>query len=132
VPHPGPVLALDVGTAKIGLAVTDAGRRMSFPLVTVPRSGVRRDAERLASIARDRGVTLLVVGLPSGRVGRLARQVGEATAAMLGVPVEWADEAFSSAEARARIAELGLSRRDVDQHAAVVILEAWLAAHDDA
>ena len=107
--------------------MTDAGRKMAFPLRTVARAGVRRDAEVLAAIARERGVTQLVVGMPEGRIGRLARQVGEATASVLAVPVTWVDEAFSSAEARARIEEHGLSRRDVDQHAAVVILEAWLA-----
>ncbi len=128
-PAPGPAIALDVGTAKIGVAYTDAGRRMAFPDRTVLRAGVRRDAEQLAALARARGATALVVGLPDagGRMERLARQVGDAVGALLALEPQYVDEGYTSAEARARIEAAGAARRDVDAWAAMVILEAWLA-----
>lgn len=129
-PHPGPALALDVGTAKIGVAVTDAGRKMAFPVSTVPRKSVAADAASLAALARARGVTALVVGLPDtgGRMERLARQVGDALGALLGLPPHYVDEGYTSAEARTRIADAGLRRDTVDAQAAVLILEQWLAS----
>jgi putative Holliday junction resolvase len=127
---PGPVMALDVGTAKIGVAFSDAGRRMAFPHSVVPRRGVARDAEGLARLARDRGCTALVVGLPDseGRMPRIARQVGDAVGALLALPVWYVDEGYTSAEARIRIADAGLRRDTIDAHAAALILQQWLDA----
>ena len=127
---PGPVLALDVGTAKVGVAVSDAARKMAFPVTTLPRRSVARDASALAQSAAERGVTALVVGMPDGggRVAHLARQLGEALASLTGLPLTFVDEGFTSSEARLRIADAGLLRTTVDAHAAALILEAWLAA----
>lgn len=129
-PAPGPAFALDVGTAKVGVAYTDAGRRMAFADRVVLRQGVRKDAEALAALARSRGATALVVGLPDagGRMAHLARQLGDAVGAVLGLVPEYIDEGYTSAEARARIEEAGAERRQVDAWAAAVILEAWLAS----
>lgn len=134
--RPGPLLALDVGERRIGVAVTDPGRRFVFAERTVERKGVRRDVEGLAALCRSRGITELVVGLPvgldgaEGRSARLARQVGEALGAATGLPVHWADEQYTSLEAEARLGDAGVRARDrravVDQAAAVVILEDWL------
>ncbi len=123
-------MALDVGTAKIGVAFTDAGRRMAFPDRTVLRHSVARDAVALAALAKERGATALVVGLPDGggRMERLARQVGDAVALELGLTADYVDEGYTSAEARARIDAAGLRRQTVDAQAAAVILEAWLAS----
>ncbi len=126
---PGPVLALDVGTAKVGVAVSDAARRMAFPLSTLQRQSVAKDAAALARAVNDRGVTALVVGLPDGggRIEHLARQLGQALADRTGLPLHFIDEGFTSSEARLRIEEAGLRRTTVDAHAAALILEAWLA-----
>lgn len=128
--HPGAVLSLDVGTAKIGVAATDVARTITFPVTTIVRRSVARDAGAIAEICRARGVTQLVVGLPdvNARVQRLARQVGDAAAAVAGIPVDYVDEGFSSAEARARIDDAGLRRDAVDAVAAAIVLESWLAA----
>ncbi len=127
---PGPVLALDVGTAKIGVAVSDAARRMAFPVTTLQRQSVAKDCTALAVTVRERGVTALVVGLPerSERITHLARQLGTALAERTGLPLHFIDEGFTSSEARLRIEEAGLLRSTVDAHAAALILEAWLAA----
>lgn len=133
----GPVLALDVGTQTVGLAISDAGRRMAFPVRTLARKGVAKDVEALASLCRERGVVQLVVGLPvdaqgdEQRLTRLARQVGDALAARTGLPVAYVDERYTTAEARQRLDEAGvprgLQKRVVDQQAAAIILEDWLA-----
>ncbi len=128
-PLPGVIVALDVGTAKIGVAASDAGRTLVFPVTTVMRRSVAKDAEVLAQICKAREARLLVVGLPdqNERMVKLARQVGDAVATRAGLPVHYHDEGFSSAEARARIEELQLLRSRVDEVAATVILESWLA-----
>ncbi|MBM4366285.1 MAG: Holliday junction resolvase RuvX [Deltaproteobacteria bacterium] len=128
-PLPGVIVALDVGTAKIGVAACDAGRTLVFPVTTVMRRSVAKDAEAIAKLSGDREAKMLVVGLPdqNERMAKLARQVGDAVATRAGLPVHYHDEGFSSAEARARIEELRLLRSRVDEVAATVILESWLA-----
>lgn len=137
-PRPGPLLALDVGERRIGLAASDPTRRFVFADGALQRKGVKTDVAALAARCRERGVVGVVVGLPldlqgrEGRTTRLARQVGEALAAATGLPVHWADEQYTSLEAEARLGELGAEDRRrgrVDAGAAVVILEDWLAAH---
>ncbi|MFZ5480991.1 MAG: Holliday junction resolvase RuvX [Myxococcota bacterium] len=133
----GPVLALDVGTQVIGVAVSDPGRRFVFPVHTLARRSVAKDTDALARLCREKGVTQLVVGLAldeaghEGRVAKLARQVGDALAAKTGLPLAYVDERYTTAEARQRLDEggvpRGLQRAVVDQQAAMVMLEEWLA-----
>jgi putative holliday junction resolvase len=134
----GRVMALDVGTKTIGVAVTDPLRMVAHPVTTVARKGVRKDAELLGlMIARKEGVEVVVVGLPleldgsEERPARLARQIGEAVREVTGLPVHYTDERYSSVEAERRLIAAGVSRARrkevIDQAAAVVILESWLA-----
>jgi len=134
----GRVLALDVGTKTIGLAVSDPARRMVFPLRTVARRSVAKDTAEIARICTSQGITQLVVGLPltldggEARSAHLARQVGEALAVLTGLPHAYVDERFSTVEAERRLREAGAPadrRKEViDQYAAVVILEDWIVA----
>lgn len=134
----GRVLALDVGTKTIGLAVSDPTRRMVFPLRTLARRSVVKDTEEIARVCLSQGITQLVVGLPltldggEARSAHLARQVGEAVAARTGLPHAFIDERFSTVEAERRLREAGApaDRRKavIDQYAAVVILEDWITA----
>jgi putative Holliday junction resolvase len=131
-------LALDVGTKTIGLAVCDPGRRMAFADRTLARQSVAKDADAIARICAERKIVHVVVGLPltldgdEARSAKLARQVGEAVGARTGLPLSWVDERFSTVEAERRLREANVpaARRKaiIDQHAAVVILEDWLAA----
>jgi putative Holliday junction resolvase len=135
---PGPVLALDVGTRTIGVAATDPGRRIVTPDRTIQRRSVAKDTEVIAAICQQRRIVRVVVGLPlgldgeEGRSARLARQIAEAVATRTGLPVDLHDERFSTVEAHWRLsdADVGGTRRKaaIDQVAAVVILEDWLAA----
>jgi putative holliday junction resolvase len=132
---PGRVLGLDLGDARIGVAISDDARRMAVPLGTV-RTGAPADLRAIADLIREHGVRLVVVGHPlllSGEAGdrahhaeRFAAAIGEA----LDVPVLLQDERLSTVEAGRALRESGASGRDsrrtIDRSAATVILQAWL------
>jgi putative Holliday junction resolvase len=137
----GPVLALDLGDARIGVAVSDPDRRMAVPVGTI-RTGAPEDLRAVAALVRERGVALVVIGHPlllSGRAGARARHAesfAEALGAFVGVPVALQDERLSTVEADRALRDAGATgrerRRAVDAGAAVVILEAYLAGHPGA
>jgi putative pre-16S rRNA nuclease len=133
--EPGRVLGLDLGDARIGVAISDDGRRMAVPLGTV-RTGPPDDVKAIAELVTEHGVTLVVVGHPllmSGEAGErahLAERFAEALGAILPVEVRLQDERLSTAEADRALRDAGASSRDrrrtVDRSAATVILQAWL------
>lgn len=135
--EPGRVLGLDLGDARIGVAISDDGRRMAVPIGTV-RTGAPRDLKAIADLVAEHGATLVVVGHPlllSGEVGErahLAERFAEALRAILSVEVLLQDERLSTAEAERALRDAGASGRDrrrtVDRSAATVILQAWLDA----
>jgi len=135
--EPGRVLGLDLGDARIGVAISDDRRRIAVPLGTV-RTGAPADVKAIADLVTEHGVTLVVVGHPlhlSGEAGERAHHAesfAEALDAFLGVPVVLQDERLSSVEADRALREVGASgrerRRTVDRSAATVILQAWLDA----
>jgi len=134
---PGRVLGLDLGDARIGVAISDEARRMAVPLGTV-RTGAPADVRAIADLVREHGVTLVVVGHPlllSGKAGERAHHAERFAAAMgetLDVPVLLQDERLSTVEAERALRESGTTGRDlrrtIDRLAATVILQAWLDA----
>lgn len=132
----GRVMALDVGTKTIGVAISDPMRILASPSHTVRRQSVRIDSEGLAELVREREVKEIVVGLPleldgtESRSARLARQVGEALREATSLPVHYVDERFSSVDAERQLIEAGASRARrkavIDQQAAVLILQSFL------
>ena len=135
--EPGRVLGLDVGDARIGVAISDEARRMALPLGTV-RTGAPADVRVIADLIREHGVTLVVVGHPlllSGEAGERAHHAERFAAAIgqaLAVPVQLQDERLSTVEAERALRESGMKGRDrrrtIDRSAATVILQAWLDA----
>jgi putative Holliday junction resolvase len=133
----GRVLGLDLGDARIGVAISDDGRRMAVPLGTV-RTGAPQDVKAIADLVAEHDVTLVVVGNPlllSGQAGErahLAESFADALRSILPVEVLLQDERLSTAEAERALREAGASGRDrrrtVDRSAATVILQAWLDA----
>jgi putative Holliday junction resolvase len=133
----GRVIGLDLGSSRIGVAVSDSDRTVATPIEVVTRS---RDAAahrtRLAAIVAEWEATLVVVGLPlslSGQVGPAAKAAlaeVDALRATLGVPVETYDERLSTVTAERSLMEQSLRaparRRVVDKVAAAVVLQAWL------
>lgn len=135
-PRPrGRVLGLDLGQARIGVAISDPDRRVAVPVGTV-RTGAPADVKAIVALVEEHGVSEVVVGHPvhlSGRKGEAAEQAEEFARALegvLGIPVRLQDERLSSVEAARRLTDAGVpgrERRDVvDQAAAVVILQAYL------
>jgi len=131
------VLGLDLGQARIGVAISDPDRKMALPLGTI-RTGAPEDVKAIAAVVRDQGVTAIVVGHPlsmSGAAGEAAdhaERFAEALRGFLGVPVHLQDERLTTVQAERDLAARGLrgrERRDVvDQAAATVILQAFLDA----
>jgi putative Holliday junction resolvase len=135
---PGRVLGLDLGDARIGVAISDDDRRLAVPLGNV-RTGAPADLRAVAALVREHAVTTVVVGHPrsmsgaSGAAAVKAERFAEALASGLEVPVELQDERLSTVEAERALREAGVSgrarREVVDRTAATVILQAWLDAH---
>ncbi|MBI2709956.1 MAG: Holliday junction resolvase RuvX [Actinobacteria bacterium] len=138
----GRVLGLDLGSRRIGVAVSDAGRRLATPLTVIERSGDRStDHHRIAALAAEEEAVVVVVGLPrsldgaDGPAAAAARAEATELAAVLrdrggGIPVELADERLTTVEAHRRLAESGMGgrrrRKVVDRAAAALLLQAWL------
>ncbi len=132
-------VALDLGSRRIGVALSDSGGTVATPYETVHRSGDRAgDHRRVAALAEEAGAEVVVVGLPlslDGTVGPAARaildEVVELRAALPVEVVTW-DERLSTVEAerslRAMKVRKGHRRRVVDRLAATVILQSWLDA----
>ncbi|HSK27317.1 MAG TPA: Holliday junction resolvase RuvX [Jiangellales bacterium] len=125
-------LGVDVGTVRVGLAVSDAAGVLATPVETVRRG--RGDLDRIAQVAAERGAVEVVVGLPrsmsgvEGAAAAAARDFAAALAPRLGgVPVRLVDERLSTVTATRGMRAAGVSARRgraaVDQAAAVVILQ---------
>lgn len=131
----GRVLALDPGSRRVGVAVSDPLRITAQPHSVLDAE----DPDLMGKIARlgaDLGVERIVVGLPvslngtEGPAAVAARTFAAAVAGATGLPVELADERFTSVSAERVLVEAGLSgrrRRAVrDRVAAAVLLQAYL------
>jgi putative Holliday junction resolvase len=138
----GRVVGLDLGTKRIGVAVSDDARRVATPIEVVGRSGdTARDHRKIAEIVDEWDATLVVVGLPlslSGELGPAARQAlaeVDALRATLRVAVETYDERLTTVTAERSLMEQRMRaedrRRVVDKVAAAVLLQAWLDATGD-
>ena len=129
-------LALDIGDARIGVAVSDRTGTVASPVKVLPAAEVLGLSLSFRAIVADHEPDVLVVGRPRTPAGEDGPQVTRVTeegrdlARALGLPVEFADERLSSAEAKRILREQGLSERKmrgkVDMLAASLFLQAWL------
>lgn len=135
-PLEGPLLGLDPGHKRVGVAVVGP---LGIPtpigfLYAEPRAKL---LAQIAALAADRQCVGIVVGLPinmddsEGPAAKAARGLGAEIAQASGLPVDFCDERLTSFAAEAKAAELGLTRRKrkarVDALAAAGILEGYLA-----
>jgi len=136
-PGRGRRLGVDVGTVRIGVAVSDPDGILATPVQTVRRERGTAHLRRLASLVDELEVVEVVVGLPrtlSDRAGSSADDavaVAEALAARISpVPVRLADERLTTVSAARSLREAGMRAREqrgmIDQAAAVAILQGWL------
>ncbi len=130
------VIALDIGEARVGIAVSDPGLRVASPVCVLPAQEVLAGAKSWKRVLEDWEPELLVCGLPlslDGEEGQwadhikaYAQQIAEAAE----LPLAFADERLSSSEAKRILREKGLSEREmrgkVDMIAASLFLQAWL------
>ena len=130
-------LGIDLGSKRIGVALSDSRGALATPYEVVARSGSReRDHERIRALASEAGAECLVVGLPlslDGSIGPAARAAmdeAEELAAATGLPVELWDERLTTVSADRDLLALELNaparRRVVDKVAASIMLQAWL------
>jgi putative Holliday junction resolvase len=131
----GTVIALDVGSKRIGVAVGEG--TFAFPHSTIQRTNVRDDVAAIVALARERGARTIVVGDPLTMAGTraLASEQIDAFVAHLARAFEGAiervDERLTTAAAEKTLIGANVSRAKrkqvVDQLAAVGILETWQA-----
>jgi putative holliday junction resolvase len=132
------IVGIDLGTKRIGVAVSDGLGLTAQPHATIERKGGVRDLQAIAAVAQAVGAERVVLGLPldpdgeEGRAAKSARAFAERLQQALGLPVELIDESFSTVEAEEVLlaADLSRARRKqvIDRVAASVILQRWLDA----
>jgi putative holliday junction resolvase len=138
----GRVLAIDPGTVRAGLALSDEDRVLATPRATVDATDRLRLVATIVELCREEGVRRIVMGLPRHMTGELAakapavldlaKRVADAT----GLEVELVDERLTTVEAGRKLAaDLGKTRgrsnkrkssTGIDAAAAAVLLQSWL------
>jgi putative Holliday junction resolvase len=132
------VVGLDLGTRRIGVAVSDSDGRVAAPHTVIERSGDEAaDRVAIGTVARSLGAGKLVVGLPlsldgsRGPAATRAEVEAGALEAATGILVELHDERLTTVAASRAPRAKGRkkTRRVVDDSAAALILQSWLDVH---
>ncbi|HZT13952.1 MAG TPA: Holliday junction resolvase RuvX [Candidatus Baltobacteraceae bacterium] len=131
------IVALDVGSKRIGVAVADPTLTYALPATVIERTNLRADLERIAEIAREYGAEEIVVGDPvrlSGERGPAAEKIDrfvEQLARVFEGSIARVDERLTTAQATKALVSADVSRAKrktvVDKMAAALILETYLA-----
>lgn len=130
------VAALDLGKARVGLALSDELGLLAHPRPPLDGSSLKQLLAELTKLAEDESVGRFLVGLPrdmSGAAGvaaqravRFCRKLADTT----GVEVELVDERLTTVEASRRLKEQGKRtaevKASVDSAAAAIVLQEWL------
>lgn len=131
------LLALDIGTKRVGYAVSDVDQTMSFPRETLNIIPENKFIEKLKSVIKEEGICKIIIGLPldieneEGDSAKRIRKLGEKLTVDLALPVTFVDESGSTQEALSKIP----FKRDrkvkggADAIAAQIILERYLEKH---
>jgi putative holliday junction resolvase len=122
------ILALDHGSARCGVAVSDPTGTLAAPLAAVERPDTKRGLAALARLVEDQGAERVLVGLPltmrgeEGEQAERARTFAQRLERKVSVPVELHDERLTT-----RLAERTGGEGDADSRAAAHLLESYLA-----
>jgi len=135
-PQSGALIGLDLGTKTIGLAISDPGRRIASPLLTLRRTKFKADAAALLKQAADNAAVGLVLGLPlnmdgsEGPRAQSTRAFARNLAALTPLPIVFWDERLSTAAVTRTLLDADASRKRraalVDKMAAAYILQGAL------
>jgi putative Holliday junction resolvase len=130
------ILAIDPGSKRVGIALSDPTATIAQALTTVSAEPVATLPSRLAEIARANDAARIVVGLPRrldgsrGPEAKAAQELADAIRQESGLPVEMVDERLSTVAAERSLIEGGVRREkrrlSVDRVAATLILQAHL------
>lgn len=129
-------MALDVGKRRIGIAVSDPLGITAQGLPTLERTRIRDDLDRLAALADENEVRLILVGEPrhmsgdQSRQGEYTHEFADRLTTRTGVPIEYWDERLTSVQAGRVLRQSGISiekrAKAVDRLSAVILLESYL------
>ncbi len=129
-------VAFDIGDKRIGVAISDPFNTYALPSHTYHRKGFKEDVAAIAQIAREKGATVIVCGLPVNFDGSEALQTQKterfiaALKEICGVPVVCEDERFTTVMAHETLISEGMRREKrksyVDALAAANILDGYL------
>ncbi len=132
----GRVMALDVGEATVGVAVSDPLGMTAQPICTIRRKNLKKDLAAIAGLVSSYEATCLVVGLPltlRGERGPAAESVGAFVGKLkefIRLPVTSWDERLSSVQAERALLEGDVSRSKrrsaIHQVAAAIVLQSYL------
>ena len=132
------ILALDVGTKTIGVAVSDELGIAAHGVTTIERTDLNRDLEAIRRLIDEYKPSEVLIGLPynpDGTVGKKGREImrfAEEIRKAFSIAIEFWDESFSTVNAERVLLEADLGRkkrkRVIDKMAAVFILEDYLAS----
>jgi putative Holliday junction resolvase len=130
------ILAIDHGTRRIGIAISDELKMIAQPLEFIPAEPHEAFLNRLKELLREKEVELILVGMPrnmDGSYGPAAAKVQEFIAALksaTAVPIKTWDERLTSVQANRFLIEGNLRREKrkgkVDQTAAAILLQSYL------
>ena len=135
---PGKIAAVDFGTVRLGVAITDVDRKIASPYENLTRKSERLDGQWFMDFVREEKIVRFVVGLPLYPSGdespksAQAREFGAWLENLTKVPVVFYDERYSSKFADELMREAGFSQKKKqarrDMLAAYVLLSAYLEA----
>lgn len=136
VPTTGRLAAIDYGTVRVGIAITDPGQTLASPLEILQRRDKEQDARYFSSLAKEERLVGLVVGLPvhtdgnESQKSREARIFGQWLAEITSLPVVFFDERYTTAHAEELLQDAGLTSKQRKQRrdmlAAQILLTAYL------
>lgn len=134
-----PVLGIDAGTVRVGLAVSDPTCTIATPLTTLRCDRPAALWQGIATALTEHAVDRIVIGLPrqldgdEGAAAEMARRFGDEVASRTDIPIEWWDERFTTQAAERSLISSGLRRarrrQVIDAVAAALMLQSWLDAH---
>ena len=135
-------MGLDLGSKRIGVAISDESGVVATPLLTIIRKGDTQDVKAIGEVISEYGVRGIVLGLPIDLEGketpasRQVRQLALELERALGLPIRYWDERFSTVQAERVLISANMRRNRrkqvIDQVAATLILQTFLDAHCEA
>ena len=132
----GRLIAIDLGTKRIGIAVSDETRKVSRPLPVIERSSWKKLLSQIQAILQEFDAKALIIGLPlesngnESEMSMYAREIARKFSLSLNIPVFLQDERVTSYEAKSRLWQSGKNDVDVravvDSEAATIILSDFI------